>query len=77
MVGKTSIGCSVAHALNHKLFWISVGVLSDVDEIKVIKHLFTVYTNTKVYVYNEIMLLVFELLNLFSGASRAKLGKMM
>ena len=41
MVGKTSIGCSIASALNHKLFWFSVGVLSDVDEIKVIKHLFT------------------------------------
>ena len=77
MVHKMSIGCSIAHALNHKLFWISVGVLSDVDEIRVIKHLFTVYTNTKIYAYNEIMLLVYELLNLFSGASRTMLGKMM
>ena len=77
MVRKMSIGCSIAHALTHKLFWISVGVLYDVDEIRVIKHLFTVYTNTKIYAYNEIMLLVYELLNLFLGASRTMLGKMM
>ena len=37
---KTSIDGSIARTLNHKLFWFYVGVLSDVDEIKVIKHLF-------------------------------------
>ncbi|KAK2356711.1 transcription factor bHLH7 [Trifolium repens] len=33
-VGKTSIGCSIARALNRKFFRFSVGGLADVDEIK-------------------------------------------
>ena len=40
-MGKTSIGRSIARALNRKFFRFSVGGLSDVAEIKVVKHLFT------------------------------------
>ena len=39
-MGKTSIGRSIARALNRKFFRFSVGGLSDVAEIKVVKYLF-------------------------------------
>jgi len=38
--GQTSIGRSIARALNRNFFRFSVGGLSDVAEIKVVKHLF-------------------------------------
>jgi Lon-like ATP-dependent protease len=37
-VGKTSIGRSIARSLNRKFFRFSVGGLSDVAEIKVVKY---------------------------------------
>ena len=43
-VGKTSIGRSIAHALNRQFYRFSVGGLGDVAEIKV-KILFITYSH--------------------------------
>ena len=69
-MGKTSIGHSIARALNRKFFRFSVGGLSDVAEIKVVKHLFTL-KQLNMQLDSDIMLILLVSLttDLFSGAS--------
>ena len=53
-----SIGRSIARALNRKFYSISVGGLTNIAEIKVIKHFIYIETKINMWLYCAIMLVV-------------------